>query len=244
VRMPVSAAETAAALVSQIRTTIQSADNGEMENVFTNLWPALVACDAVVAAHFVREIEDPALREELRRRLTHLWAASDSRGALEWLSRLSDAEERSRALTDVCLAMAQRSPSEALHAAQRFGLDREQSGLMEGLVQQWAEADLSAALTWARSCPEGEQRTKAIARVAFAQSQRDPLNAARLVVAEIPPGPTLTEAALSVLHQWAIREPAAAVEWASQFPEGPLRVRALHELKGLESSRSALATEQ
>ena len=234
-RMRSPSADAAAPLVLQIRSAIESADDDEMENVYTNLWPALVACDAVVAMQLVQGIEDSRLREELRRRLSHLWAANDSSGALEGLGRLADVEERSAALTDACLAIAQRNPAEALLGAQRLGLDREQSGLTENLLQQWAEIDLPAALAWARACPEAEQRTKAIARVAFTQSQRDPLNAARLLVAEVPPGPILTEAAISVLHQWAVREPSAAAEWASQFPEGSLRARALHELKGVQS---------
>lgn len=38
---------------------------------------------------------------------------------------------------------------------------------------------------------------------------------------------------MSVLQQWAIRDPAAARAWVARFPEGPLRTRAEEELAGI-----------
>ena len=55
----------------------------------------------------------------------------------------------------------------------------------------------------------------------------------RFVVKQIPPGLTQTEAAIMVVHQWALRDPAGAASWVESFPEGPIRDRAVNELKGL-----------
>jgi hypothetical protein len=39
------------------------------------------------------------------------------------------------------------------------------------------------------------------------------------------PGERQTEAAISVLHQWALRDLNAATAWTFTFPEGALRQR-------------------
>jgi len=53
-----------------------------------------------------------------------------------------------------------------------------------------------------------------------------------------PPYPTPGGiAAISVLHPGALRDLNAAAVWASAFPEGPLRQRAMDEIEGLRKVR-------
>jgi hypothetical protein len=217
---------------------ILTADLEKLDLVYTNLLPALIVRDALAAAKIVEEIEPGTVREELIRRLVQAWSARDAASALAWIDQLRDGDERSPALANVCFQIAQTSPQEALRTAERFGLG--QSPAIENLAQQWAARDLSAALAWARALPANEQREKIFARLAYVQSERDPLNAARFVAEEIPSGPTQTEAAISVLHQWAFRDFAAAARWSEHFPEGPLRERAQNEVEGIGRYRLAM----
>jgi hypothetical protein len=50
-------------------------------------------------------------------------------------------------------------------------------------------------------------------------AQSKPAEAATFVMQEITPGPARTEAAISVLHQWALRDSAGAIAWASNFTD-------------------------
>ena len=54
-----------------------------------------------------------------------------------------------------------------------------------------------------------------------------------MVVEQIPPGSIQTEAVISVLHQWFLRDMAGAAAWVDQFPAGDLKVRAENEMSGI-----------
>jgi hypothetical protein len=145
---------------------------------------------------------------------------------------LPEGDERNKVLESVCFGLAKNDPAEAVEMAERYGLEK-QPGTMENLVYQWAFSDLSSAFSWATNRPDGEQREQYISRIAYVLAQRSPSDAARFVVEQIPPGLTQTEAAMMVVHQWALRDAAGAASWVESFPEGPIRDRAINELKGL-----------
>ena len=116
----------------------------------------------------------------------------------------------------------------------------DKGGFYENLVEQWASMDATAALDWVAQLPAGAGRDRMMARVAFAEAQVSPGDAADLVVKEIPPGPAQDEAAMSVLDQWGSRDFAGASAWADQFPAGPLADRAKRELAGIVAYHQAL----
>jgi len=105
--------------------------------------------------------------------------------------------------------------------------------MLGNLAQQWAERDLPSAISWAGNYPPGENRDNLFARIAFAESQTSPANAAQMVVEQISPGSTQQEAAMSILHQWALQDMTRALAWAEQFPAGELYDRAIIELAGI-----------
>lgn len=105
--------------------------------------------------------------------------------------------------------------------------------MRENVATQWAEKDFPAALAWASGQPAGEARDRIIARLAWVQSRTAPVTAAQLVANQIPAGARQTEAAISVLHQWANQDLPSALAWADQFPAGSLRERAFTELEGV-----------
>lgn len=61
-----------------------------------------------------------------------------------------------------------------------------------------------------------------------------------LVATQISQGPAQEEAAICVLHQWALQDINAAQTWAMNFPEDPLRNRAMNELSIIEHMQSGL----
>ncbi|MBU6410351.1 MAG: hypothetical protein KGR98_08180 [Verrucomicrobia bacterium] len=171
----------------------------------------------------------PALLRELR-----AIATTNTEAALDRAMTLPNGYERSEALSAVCLGLAQDDPAQAVNLAQSLYLDQMPGAVVEELIQQWASSDFAAALTWANNISPGRERDAVMTRLGFVLSETDPSDAANLVQTQIPPGRARDEAVMTVLHQWAMRDMAAAAAWVATFPETPLRQRALEELKGIE----------
>jgi hypothetical protein len=164
------------------------------------------------------------------------WALQEPHAAMAWAAQEPNSDDRDEVLSAACFQIAQEDPAQAVALAEMFNLTNHAT--LANLAQQWAEQDLNKALAWAEAKPSGEVREQLFKRIALVWSQSDPANAASLVVERIPAGPEQNEAAMSVLHQWSLRDLQGAMAWVRLFPEGDLRDRALEELAGTENYRT------
>ncbi len=220
------------ALRPQILAAMASPDPNNQEVVFS-LLAEWIQHDPAGAGRFAKTLPPGRWRETTIRRVAQDWAAKDLAGAEKWASRLPDATERNSTLTDVCFQVAQTDARHAVEIAEENGLGAGRGAVLENLVQQWAGQDVAAAYAWTLERPAGEERDQMMGRLAYVQSQSEPAAAANVVVDQIPSGSIQNEAAMSVLHQWALRDMASATAWVDRFPPGALRDRAELELKGL-----------
>ena len=152
--------------------------------------------------------------------------------ALNAVAAMPSRDQQDETLARICYDWAGFDPRGAVENAIEWELD-EMPGLIGNLAQQWASADLSAARDWTKLQPRGEVRSELVSQIGFVMSQDDPLAAAGYVLKELEAGEAQTEAVISVLHQWALQDPAAASSWAGTFPAGALRERAIQELAGI-----------
>jgi hypothetical protein len=159
------------------------------------------------------------------------WARQTSDAALAWASNAPAGLKRDTVAEMVCAHLAQSDPAQAVALAESFASTS--STLLENMVHQWADLDTTAARTYALSKPAGEPRDRLLSRVAFVLSKENPADAAKLVAEQISPGELQNEAAISVLHQWALRDTNAAAAWAQLFPDSALRDRAFTELQNI-----------
>jgi|GEM_PF-1287000 hypothetical protein len=159
------------------------------------------------------------------------WAREHPEQALAWLAGAASDPRRHIVAEMVCVKVAESNPAEAVALAEKYAPD--DTYLLENLVFQWADRDEWAARTYALARPIGEERDRMLARVALKLAQQDPVEAARLVSQEVTPGDIQNEAAMSVVHQWALRNPDQALAWVQLFPEGDLRNRALTEVENI-----------
>jgi len=136
-----------------------------------------------------------------------------------------------------CLQLAERDPRAALNLAIDTSPLSPPPGLLENLTAQWATHDLQASHQWVLQQQPSPCRDGLLARVAFVGAQSDPAAAALIVSDEMAPGEKQAEAAISVVHQWAIRDLAGASAWANAFPEGALRQRAIDEIEGVRKGQ-------
>jgi hypothetical protein len=220
-------------VVSQLEKAITSADE------LNDSLRALVDLDPAAAAELMAKMQPGDLREQYLLRLAQLWAAQDPAAALQWASILQDDTERVSATGTVCLEMAQANPEAAIHALEKLGMSHDKSTL-DNLAQLWATRDISAAAAWALARPGGDARDSLVARVAFVMSETNPSEAANLVVNSVPAGELQSEAAISIVHRWALRDWKAAQEWVDRFPQGPLRQRAQAEIAGSKDYRDGI----
>jgi hypothetical protein len=178
----------------------------------------------------VETTNPPASEEAVLTRLRE-WAGKDPESALAWGEQQPDNPERNEVLADACFQIARTDPRRAVMLAEQFHLNPD--AVVENLAQQWAAKDLTAAYGWIAAQPADGQRNALVTGLTFIWSQSEPLNAAQFVVQQMAPGPAQDEAIIMVLHQWALADRTAAGAWVEQFPESPLRNRALNELAGL-----------
>lgn len=213
-------------------------DPVEREVLLNGVLEEWILEDAEAAAAFAYATEASPLRDDLLRRVINRWVRTNTAAAFIWADAILDAEDRRAVFHYACQALARRDPRQAMQAALDRGFDREPNSLLDVLAVEWARQDFSTALNWTRQLPKGETREQLTGRLAQVLAHRDPVHATRLVL-EMSPGPVLEEAAISVLHQWSLRDLEAATGWAVRFAEGTLRERALAELEA--SARAQLA---
>lgn len=221
-----------------LRQALGSKDPRRQEAAMEKLIPACLAIDAAETARMVARLPAGPWRERALRLLAQTWAGSDARVALDWAARLPDKTERSVALADACLGVAEKDPRLALQLAAEYRIP--DNALWANLTQQWAEQDMPAASSWVARLAPGAERDRLLQRVAFVESKADPVQAARLAIEQISPGDTQNEAVISVLQQWGQKDLLAATDWVRRFPDGELRDRALAEVEGVAASRRLL----
>lgn len=198
-----------------------------VHNYRTKVGPPFVPLNAIDRS--ATESGNPLAQPPLDLDEAREWTRKNFSEALAWLMTAPVSEQRDAVAEIVCSIEASLNPESAVFLAERYASGN--TNLLENLVQQWAEQNESAAVAYAAAQTTGDLRDRLLSRVAFARSRQYPIEAAKLVADEIAPGEIQHEAAMSVLHQWASREPNAALAWADSFPDETLRDRALNELK-------------
>ncbi|HEY8903778.1 MAG TPA: hypothetical protein VIM48_08720 [Chthoniobacterales bacterium] len=195
---------------------------------------AWVAQDAVGAAEFGESQESVSVREEMLHRVLEAWSRKDAKAALAWANDLTDPAKKQEAVSAICLTMAQLDPLKALDSALDSHAENAGDGLIESIAMQWAAKDPQAARQWAEAQDPGAWRDGVMGRIAFVLCRTDPAGAAQIVSSEMQPGQAQTEAAISVVHQWAKVDQASATAWVNGFP-AELRKRALTEIANEQS---------
>lgn len=195
-----------------------------------------VAQNAVGAVEFAENLESVSLRDEMIHRVLETWSRKDAKAALTWANDLSDSAKKQEAISAICLTIAQSDPRKAIDSALDCHADDANDGLIESIAMQWAAKEPQAARQWAESQDPGAWRDGLMGRIAFVLSAQDPAGAAQIISNEMQPGPAQTEAAISVVHQWAKMDQASATAWAEGFP-AELRKRALTEIANVQSGQ-------
>lgn len=191
--------------------------------------PELVAADPREAVRLASEWEPGTLHDELVREVVRAWLARDVSGALAWISSLGGQPDKGVAGTAAIDCLSQNDPASAIELALALGIGTG-DGRIEHLAQLWAEENPAEAEAWIEGKAAGPDRDRLLARMALVHAQRNPAEAANLVLTQIRAGDVRDEALLGVVRRWAATDPAGATRWVAQLPPGPFADRAVGEL--------------
>jgi hypothetical protein len=158
------------------------------------------------------------------------FAKSDLQGAVKWMKNISDAKLRAAAFESMAAEWAKADPLAAGSFAletpdvntietrlSNRGLNERQQAILM-VVQQWSNSDPAAAIRWAAQLPEADQLHGHVVSAAEIWARSNPQEAARFVAGELKPGPLQEQAATEIVKIWSATDPAAAAQWALQFP--------------------------
>ena len=199
---------------TQLEQRLADSDPGERDLLLEAALPAMVAKNPEEIARFAELQAEPRLRELLVRQVAQLWAKTDADRAMAWVTSLPDSPERVATLIDVSLTVALTDPQRAVTLREPEVGNTEPDGVLEGLVQQWAQQDFDAALAWTNARPRNAQRDKLLQRLVFVRAANGaPDEAARMVDTAFEDGSQKVEAVAIVAQQWAQRDPVAANAW-------------------------------
>lgn len=217
------------ALATLITGYLRDGPADERDHALHALLPRLIAHDPAAAARLALGWAPGLRRTELLGAVVRHWAEADLAAALAWLVTLPAAADRRVAADATTAWLAQSDPASALELGQWLGAGTH-DGRLEHTVQIWTEENPAEAVAWITRQPLHPTRDLLLARIAHVRSQQAPLEAARLVMDHLPPGPIQDEALVTVVRQWAAREVEAAAAWVAGFPAGPLQMRATAEI--------------
>jgi len=154
------------------------------------------------------------------------------RKAMEQADRSTNPEERDAARMNALIAWSERDARSAFLYA--FGRRPTPSVIYQRdlLFQRWAASDFEGAEDFTDGLPAGDSRETLLGLLAMEALRIDPGQAAAIAMGDMTSGEIQTEAVVSIVHQWALKDHAAAHTWVAGFPEGELRERAEREIAG------------
>jgi hypothetical protein len=203
-----------ALLVEDLTNAQENAGPDERELVIARLLSRLVEIDSHAAAQFAEHVTEASLREVSLRVVAQSWAHRDAAAATLWAVSLGDAGERGQAISNVALELVQSDPLQAVRLLERQFTADMPAGVLEGVVQQWAEKSYADALAWSATLPPGARRDLVLQRLVFVRANQNPMDAVRLAEEAFADSQKQTDALASIALNWGSRDPMSAREWA------------------------------
>ena len=187
--------------LDELQRRLAGSDSGSRELVLRETLPALVAGDPEAIARYAELESDTQVREQLIRQVAQLWARTDADRAMAWVTSLPESPERQATLIDVSLTVAETDAPRAATLRDSVVGNIEPDGVLEAIVQRWAERDFDGALAWVEARPRNLQHDKLLQRLVYVRASGGAVaEAARMVDASFDDGASKTEAAAIVRH--------------------------------------------
>jgi hypothetical protein len=111
---------------------------------------------------------------------------------------------------------AETEPAAAAAWTQELGAERDE--LLKNVASVWSNADLNAAVAWAKGLTEGEGQQAALRVVSEETIRQQPATALELA-ASLTSGPEREQVTIRALNEWATQEPVTALRWVASITD-------------------------
>ncbi len=160
----------------------------------------------------------PPLRESLLATIFRGLGTRDLNGAVVQLGWVRTENERGQALRGLLDAVrTDEDRQSVLRSADTIEDEEARRQLRRAVVEQWAQADASAAAAFVESAEPEHERSALMDSLGLAWLQTEPEEAADWWVEQAPGSQTL----IKIMNVWAHNDPNAAGEWLGRLPAGP-----------------------
>jgi hypothetical protein len=195
------------------------------------LMRTLANADPNRAAELVARFEGPA-REKAIETLLQAWPDRDPAASVAWLATLSTEElpVSSRNWEQTMTKLAIGAPAEFQRWVDSLPAGDLQDNSRVLLATRFAKTgDVTQAIQLFQQSATGKMSDATANSFGRMIASQDPARAAECV-AQLPPGPVQTSAALGVASTWSERNPQAAAGWIAKLPTGGARDSATNAL--------------
>jgi hypothetical protein len=224
VRKSTASSGQAERLREQLRLGMKGFDPAVVQAEIQRVMPELIALDPQIAVILLEEF--PAYRGDLLLRISQNWGRLNAPEALKWAEALTVPAEKESVRDSIAMEWATENPLEAISLVTERR-ENHHPEVMDVIIYRWAKQDLVSALEWIKHNPSFESGDRLAVQAVSAVMDEDPELAAISVVEEMQPGEAQNDTALMVLASWLRRDAVAARAWVAQFPDGPLREKAI-----------------
>jgi hypothetical protein len=146
----------------EIESALLSNDASRRETAFGSLLPELLGTAPERLVDMVSRQPAGDSRDALSEELARQWIVRDTERALAWLQSLGD--ERAAAARVAVRALAAISPAQAIDAADRLEVGRD-DGSVEYILQIWAAESPREARRWLENQPDNSRTAQLLARL-------------------------------------------------------------------------------
>jgi hypothetical protein len=201
----------------QLIRVLQSKDGSSMNRVWYrhSVIARLAELDIAAADAFIRG-EPESLRRQYESALLSGLAKSNPDAALQRIAAMPQNQQRRSALSQIVGVIAQTDPDRAMTLAQQSGQRDAVRSALQSIASIMAAEDPERALAWLNGRGDVDEAAKrdALRSIAFHLVESDPQRAVAVVM-DNSKGATRDGSLFSVVHQWASRDPDAALAWAT-----------------------------
>ena len=196
---PVGITDITAISLAELEQRLAGGDRDSRDLVLREELPAIVAQHPDEIARYAELEADTQLREQLIRQVAQIWTRNDPDRAIAWVTTLPESPERQATLIDVALTVAETDARRAAALREATVGNIEPDGVLEAIVQRWAERDFDGARTWVEARPRNTQHDKQLQRLVYVRAAAGaPGDAARMVEQSFSDGASKAEAAAIV----------------------------------------------
>ena len=204
---------------------IQSLSAEEMNTPFgTGALHHWMQADPIIASNWLASRPDTTEDQTLA--VAEDWAGNPD-GLRQYLGQLPDTAWKQSFIQDTSSEMSLTNPVEAVKLAQQMKPGDAQTDLLRAVACGWVSADPNAALDWISSVKDPAMREQVVASAAQSYALDDPAQAVAWLASSVKSDQIVKDSTLNIIQTWVTKDPAAAANLVSQFPDGDTKIAAV-----------------